>query len=341
MRIKPAQLVGVLQKQLAPVYIVTGDEPLQVGESADLIRRQALKQGFSTREILDVNAQFDWNQLAHQSDNLSLFAEKKIIDLRINNGKPGREGSAALVDYCKRIPEDTLLLITLPKLDSSQLNSKWVKTLDKSGILVQIWPIERAQLPQWINQRFQQAGLRASPGAVQLLADQSEGNLLAANQEIEKLKLSQNPADVGQEISSTEIQQAISNNARFDVYKLVDSALEGNSKRCTTILAGLKAEGIATPIIVWALAREIRNLAMMADELQKSPNIQPLFRKYRIWEKRKPLISKALKRIGRKQWLSMLQNCHTADKSVKGLLTQDTWLILEKILLSLSGIKVS
>jgi len=337
MRLKPELLLGSLKKVLEPIYIVTGDEPLQVGETTDLIRKQALEQGYSSREILDVDAKFDWNLLIHQTENLSLFSDKKIIDLRIPKGKPGREGSAALVEYCKRIPEDTLLLITLPKLESAQLNSKWVKTLDKSGVLVQIWPIEVNALPQWINKRLQQAGLKASTGAVQMLAYQGEGNLLAASQEIEKLALIHENPEI--EITADDIQDAASDNARFDVYKLVDSALEGNATRSTHILTGLKAEGVATPIIVWALAREIRNLAMMAAELQKSSNIQPLFRQYRVWEKRKPIVSNALKRIGQKQWLSLLQRCHMADKSVKGLLKQDTWLILEKILLTIAGLK--
>ena len=187
MRIKPEQLSAALQKGLMPVYFISGDEPLQLGEMADAVRKTARKAGFENREIISAETGFEWNQLALLADSLSIFADKKIIDLRLPSGTPGTDGAKALIAYCDRLPEDTLLLITAGKLASGASKSRWLEALDKVGIVIQVWPLEGQDLIRWLQQRMQQRGLNAETDGLRILASRIEGNLLAAAQEIEKL----------------------------------------------------------------------------------------------------------------------------------------------------------
>ncbi|WP_457669894.1 DNA polymerase III subunit delta, partial [Thiolapillus sp.] len=251
MRLRLEQLESHLAGELAPVYVVTGDEPLQLGETADAIRAAARQAGYLSREIFEADARFDWNRLAEEASALSLFAEQKIIDLRLPSGKPGTVGGKALVSYCENLPQDTLLLLTLPKLP---LTSKWMKALDKAGVVIQVWPVDERQLSRWVQQRMRMAGLQAEPGVAEMLAEQTEGNLLAARQEIEKLALLFGHEKITQEQAAA----ALSDSSRFDVYALVDAALAGKAQRCTRIIAGLRAEGVPLPVVLWALAREVR-----------------------------------------------------------------------------------
>ncbi len=187
MRIRPEQLNAALQKGLAPVYFISGDEPLQLGEMADAVRKAARQAGFETREIFSADTGFEWNELAVSADSLSIFADKKIIDLRLPSGTPGTEGSKALITYCERLPEDTLLLITAGKLASASLKTRWFQALDKAGCVIQVWPLEGQDLIRWLQQRMQSRGLQAEAEGLRTLAARIEGNLLAAAQEIEKL----------------------------------------------------------------------------------------------------------------------------------------------------------
>lgn len=336
MRIQANQLEGRLQQQLAPVYVLSGDEPLQLGEAADRVRTAARGAGYATRQIIDAGAHFDWNELAQEADSMSLFAEQKIIDLRIPTGKPGRTGSAALSTYCERIPDDTLLLITLPKLDHSQLKSKWFKALDKAGITLQTWPVARQQLPAWISQRMQAAGLIPEREVTDILADQVEGNLLAARQEIEKLLLLYGTGN----ISVEQLNKAISDSARFDVFGLVDSALDGNSARCARMLSGLQSEGIAAAIVLWALAREIRSMATLSRSVANGARPEQVMSQARIWSSRQPLVRKGLQRLPTARWEQLLSYCQYADTAVKGAIPNDPWLLLEQITLGVCGISV-
>lgn len=333
MRVRPEQLGAHLQGRLAPVYVITGDEPLQQGEAADAIRAAAREAGYLSREIFEADARFDWNRLQEEASALSLFAEQKIIDLRLPSGKPGIPGSKALVAYCEQIPEDTLLLLTLPKLP---LSSKWIKALDKAGVLIQIWPVDENQLPRWVKQRMRMAGLQAEAGVAEMLAEQTEGNLLAARQEIEKLALLFD----GQKITQAQAAAAISDSSRFSVYALVDAALAGKSKRCSRIIAGLAGEGLAAPVVLWALAKEIRSLNAMAQEVAAGVSIQQALGRARVWKNRIPLVSAGLKRLNQSQWAALLQDCQRADATIKGALPGDPWLLLEQITLGIAGIPV-
>lgn len=334
MRARPHELDSLLKRQLAPIYLLTGDEPLQMGEAADRIRRQARSQGYDSREIIEADARFDWDRLAAEANSLSLFADKRIIDLRLPSGKPGREGGKALTEYAERPPEDTLLLLTLPKLDRAQSSSKWFKSLDKIGVIVQIWPIEGERLPPWIEQRMRAVGLTPAPDVLRMLAERIEGNLLAAAQEIDKLLLLHGPGIITPE----QLTEAVSDSARYDVFGLVDSALSGKVSRTLRMLNGLRAEGTAPAIILWALTREIRLLCSLAGEVERgrSPQ-QAIAGRREIWDKRKPLVSRGLQRIKAADWRRLLLLCGDTDRAIKGRSSDNPWRLLQTISSRMAG----
>ncbi len=327
MRLRLEQLESQLRKPLLPVYLITGDEPLQSGEAADAIRAAARAAGFIQREVFEVGPGFDWNGLTTEAASVSLFAEKKLIDLRLPSGKPGREGGKALADYCAAPPPDTLLLLTLPRLDRQQQSAKWFKAIEKLGAVVQIWPIGPRELPRWIEQRLRSAGLQPTREAVQLLADRVEGNLLAARQEIDKLLLLHGPGP----LDADALLGAVADSARYDVFELVDSALRGETGRALRILEGLRSEGTAAAVVLWALHREIAQLAGIALASTKGVSIDHALNRAKVWDKRKPLLRRAVSRLRPAQWLALLSDCQQADCAVKGADPLDPWLQLERI----------
>jgi len=337
MRVRIHELESSLKKRLAPLYLLSGDEPLQLKETADLIRRVARDRGYSEREVLEADHHFDWNRLAAEAGNLSLFARQRIIDLRIPSGKPGTEGGKALSAYAAAPPDDTLLLITLPKLERGQANSQWVKNLDQAGVVLQIWPVAGERLQPWIEQRMRDAGLTPGPGVAPMLAERIEGNLLAAVQEIDKLLLLNGPGTITPE----QLAAAVSDSARFDVFGLVDSALEGRIARCLRMLNGLKAEGTAAPVVLWALAREVRSLTSLAGEVNRgTPAARAIATRREIWDKRKPLVNRGLQRLDLPQWRRLLQLCGRADRAIKGQDPADPWLLMQQIVTRMAGAPV-
>jgi DNA polymerase-3 subunit delta len=337
MRLRSAELEAHLTKGLAPLYLLTGDEPLQLGEAADRIRHRARSLDYATREVMEVDRGFDWNELAAEANSLSLFSEKRIIDLRIPSGKPEAAGGKALQAYVERPPEDTLLLITMPKLEKNQTNSAWFKALERAGVVIQIWPVDGAQLVPWLERRMRERGLQPQPGVGALLADQIEGNLLAAAQEIDKLLLLHGPGP----LSAEQLLAAVSDSARFDVFKLVDSALAGQAARSLRILGGLRGEGTATPVVLWALAREIRMLAELAWEVEHGTSVQrAIAARPGLWDNRKPLVGKALQRTPVRGWHQLLRLCTRTDRAIKGRERADPWLLLEQITLRLAGAQI-
>lgn len=332
-KLRPDQLNGALRKQLAPVYLISGDEPLLVQESCDQIRQAARKTGFNERELHHAEASFDWDQLLTSANSLSLFAERKIIELRIDNGKPGDKGGKALISYCENPPEDTLLLIVMPKLDGSSQRSKWFKAVEKVATFVQIWPIAPQQLPRWIDQRIQQAGMTASHDAIEMLAARIEGNLLAAAQEIEKLKLL---AADGQ-ITAEMIAGSVTDSARYDVFTLIDKALHGDARAAVRTLQGLKGEGTDATVVLWALAREIRTLSQVAHAMQQGQPLDRAAKSAGVWDKRKALVSNALRRLKLSQLQMLLRKANGIDKAIKGLRSADAWDELMDLTLNLSG----
>ena len=332
-KLRPEQLSASLSKGLAPVYMISGDDPLLTQEACDAVRKAARQANFTERELYHVGADFDWHQLMSSANSLSLFAERKILELRINNGKPGDAGSKALIHYCQSPPEDNLLLILCPKLDASSQRSKWFKAIDEAGHFVQIWPITPQQLPHWLEQRIQRAGMSIEPNAVELLCTRVEGNLLAAVQEIEKLKL---VCDSNQ-ITTEMVANAVADSARYDIFGLVDRALHGDARGSVKILQGLKSEGTDSTVVLWALAREIRTLNQIAHALNHGQSFDRVAKNYGVWDKRKALVSNAMRRLKTKQLQLLLRKANSIDKSIKGLRKADTWEELMDLTLNLSG----
>lgn len=337
MKISPAQLAKQLKGPLAPVYVVSGDEPLLCQETADAIRSAARAQGFGERQVFNADASFDWGQLYEAGASLSLFAEKRLLELRLPSGKPGDKGAAAILEYLQRPAEDTVLLIDLPKLDASGQKSKWAKALlDGPQVqFVQIWPIDAQQLPQWIRQRLAQAGLSASQEALELIAARVEGNLLAAAQEVEKLKL----LAEGNQLDVDTVQAAVADSARFDVFGLIDCALRGEAAHALRMLDGLRGEGVETPVILWALARELRLLASLALQYGQGVPLERAFAQARppVWEKRRPLLAKALQRHSSARWNQLLLEAQRIDAQIKGQAEGDPWNGLGHLALAIAG----
>lgn len=334
MQIKPQQLAGVLQKSLAPVYFLSGDEPQQLGELADLIRKAAKQQDYLSREIFFVDKQFDWKQLNTASDTLSIFADKKIIDLKLA-GTPGQDGGKVLTAYCQRLPEDTLLLITMGKINKESQKSSWFQAIDKAGCIIQVWPLAGQDLIRWMQERMQHRGIVPEPGAVKLLADRVEGNLLAAAQEIEKLYVLYGAG----KLSSQQIIDVVADSSRYDVFKLVESALAGQADKVLKILSSLKAEDVSPVLALWALVREARIL--ISYKAAKSQNEkESLLRNQGVWGERKQLIEVSTKRLSHAELNQVLVLGAKADRQIKGQQQGDAWETLLEGCLGLASVSV-
>jgi DNA polymerase-3 subunit delta len=336
MRIKPDQLNATLQKGLLPIYFISGDEPLQLGELADAIRKAAKQAGFENREILSAETGFEWRQLAFAADSMSIFADKKIIDLRLPSGTPGVEGAKALSNYCDRLPEDTLLLITAGKVAGSSLKSKWLEALDKKGVVIQVWPLEGQDLLRWLEQRMYQRGLSTDTEGLRILASRIEGNLLAAAQEIEKLYVLYGTG----KLSSQQIFDVVADSSRYDVFKLMDCVLAAKVSRILKVLLGLRSEGIAPPIVLWALTRDARLLIKIKLALSQGQNKDLVFKNNQIWDKRKQLVSNALNRLSDHDLNEVLVLSAKADRQIKGQEQGDVWEILLAICLKFASIQI-
>ncbi|HFD78857.1 MAG TPA: DNA polymerase III subunit delta [Gammaproteobacteria bacterium] len=332
-QLRPEQLEARLGGELAPVYFIHGDEALLSGECADAVRAAARRQGFAERQVFSAEPGFDWNRLAAAGDSLSLFAERRLLELRLPGGKPGKEGARVLTEYAARPPEDTLLLILSGKLEPAARRSKWVQALDRAGVSVAVWPVEAAQLPRWIDVRMRARGMQADREALQLLAERVEGNLLAAAQEIEKLYLLHGPGRLELET----VAELVTDSARYDIFGLVDAALAGEAAHAQRMLSGLRAEGVEPVLVLWALAREIRSLASMAREVQGGTPVGRVLASRRVWEKRKPPIAAALQRFRGRQWWLLVQQCARLDRITKGRAAGSPWDELLQLTLRLAG----
>lgn len=336
MKLRPDQLEDHAHRNLLPVYLVSGDVPLIQQEVCDELRIAAKTQGYTEKEVFSAEKGFDWNNLLQSASSISLFGEKKIIELRIPSGKPGDTGSKAIQAYLANpSPENILLLIT-GKLDSGMQRSKWFKSIDKIGAFIQIWPVDAKQLPRWIHQRMHAAGLEPERQAAQILAEKVEGNLLAASQEIEKLQILKGSGPVSVE----DIQHSVSSSARYDVFSLVDSALEGNAPRSLTILSRLKDEGTDATVVLWAFARELRTLYAMTLQKEKGIAVGRILQEYRIWQNRKGPVEACLNRQNSLLLGQLIQQAADVDHRIKGLKKASPWDGLRDIALNLSGVYI-
>jgi len=333
LKINVNQLSTHLQKKLAPCYLVAGDEHLLVDEALDAIRGAAREQGFTLRDLQVATAGFDWLQLRDSGSNLSLFAEKRIVELRLPTGKPGRAGSQAIADFVEHCGDDLLFIVVTPKLDRKAQSAKWVKTLESSGVSVPVWPIDLRELPRWISERMRRAGLQPERDAVTMIANRVEGNLLAASQEIEKLRLILGEGPV----TADNVSDAVANSSRFDVFKLVDAAMGGDAKRALRILSGLQAEGVEPVIVVWALAKELRTLALLTDTVAQGGNLASGMKKNRVWSSRQALVRNCIGRHKHGDFHQLLKAASQADQAAKGQVRADPWQLSTDIVVELSA----
>jgi DNA polymerase-3 subunit delta len=337
MRLKAEQLPNHLKQHgLASVFCISGDEPLQLLESADQIRAYARNNGFDERLLLNVDRGFDWNQLRDAGANLSLFSSKRLIELRLGDQKPGREGGAALTDYVSAPAPDNVLLITMARIDKQGQQTKWYRALDKAGVTIQIWPVEAARLPAWISNRARLLDKRISQEAAALIADRMEGNLLAAKQELDKLCLLVDAP----EISIDDVMDAVTDSTRFDVFSMIEFALAGKTDRILRMIRGLRNEGVEPMGIFGALMWEFRRLCSMSYEIKAGAARDRVFAQYRVWPQRKPAITAMLNRVDNITLGELLHQATELDRALKGAYRADPWELMENFLFRIAGVRL-
>ena len=324
MRLTAEKFIEHPPASLARLYAIHGAEPLAALEAADALRELARKTGYVEREVFTAMAGFDWGALRSAGNALSLFATQRLLELRVPTGKPGKEGSDAIVSFCERLPDDTVTLVLLPEIDWQGKQTKWFMALEAAATMIEAAPIERARLPQWLKGRLARQQQTAGEEGLEFLADRVEGNLLAAQQELKKLALLCPPG----EISLTLLEESVANVSRFNPFQLVAAIHEGDVARIQRMLDGLKAEGEAPPLILWVLANEIRTLARVRGVTRSG---------------RPPHPSKArgMERVARrhsaKSIHALLLQAALVDRMIKGLNQNDPWDALSALACGLAG----
>lgn len=321
MKLQARQLSGHLARELASVYLVAGDEPLLVSEALQEIRARARRDGFEERELHVVERAFKWRELEAGAENLSLFSSRRIIELRLPSPRPGDLGARTLRSLVERSDPDRLLLIATTKLDASAARSVWVKCIQEHGALVQIWPIERPELPAWIRRRAAAVGLDLTAPAAELLADRVEGNLLAADQELQKLVMLLGDRRADEEA----VLDAVASNTRFDVFRLTDAVLSGDTRRAMRVLQGLRTEGAEPALVSWALSRDICLLARLKTAVLSGEGEAAGMNRLRVWQRRQPLVRRALMRFEADQLARLLVRASEVDSVIKGVLRGSPW----------------
>lgn len=333
MKLYPDKLAAHLQRQLAPVYLLHGEEPLQIMEYGDAIRRHARDNGFDERTVIQPADDSDWASFQEAADSLSLFAERRIIELRIPSGKPGKAGAGVLRQYCSSPAEDILLLITAGKLDRGGSSSAWFKAIDKVGVTMALYPIAVSKLASWISRRLATHGLQADTDALTLIVERVEGNLLAAQQEIERLALLY-PSGL---LTRDNVLEAVADSARFSITDLSQAALTGQQKRALRILSGLRDEAVPEVLILWSLTQEVRAASRTSEAHAVGTALDAALKSAGVWQNRVPALKQAISRHDVSSWLSMLLQCTTIDRQIKGQAPGSPWDALEALIVQLSG----
>lgn len=333
MKLRADQLPGALAKGLAPVYAICGDEPLLSDEAAALVREAARKTGIDERQSFQVEAGFNWGNWVAGFDSLSLFSSRRLVELRIPTGKPGVEGGKTLEAWFKQPPDDTTLMVLLPRADRAMQQTKWYGALEKVGIAVHITPPTQEQLPAWIGGRLGRHGLKADRETLAFLASRVEGNLLAAHQEIEKLALLLPPGELDLESA----RNAVTDVARYDAGDLPEAFLKGDAVRYCRIIDGLEAEGETPILALWLLSQELRTLYRLATGLQAGEPLSALMRENRVWESKQALVGRALKQLKTADLGLALRLAGRIDRASKGLLRENAWALLKQLGLGLMG----
>ena len=321
MQLRAEQLESHLAKNLSGVYAIHGDEPLLALEAADAVRAAARKRGFSDREVFEPGRNFDWSEFKHSLASLSLFGGKKIVELRLPTGKPGAQGGEAIAQYAERPSPEILLLVSLPRLDRATQNSAWFGALSRAGVMVDIWPVERSRLPAWIAERLGRQRQRAPREALDFLADRVEGNLLAAHQEVQKLALLLPPG----EVSLEDAEDAVSNVARYDAYTACEARLAGDAPRYVRIIDGLKSEGEAPTLVLWALSEELYALSRIQAGAASGRAVDDLLRENRVWGARQRPMKSAVTRVAPDTVQRALAHAAGIDRAIKGVGPGEPW----------------
>ena len=332
MKLKPGQLDAHFASGLQPVYLVSGDEPLLVDETVERLRRAARETGCDERQSYVVERGFDWNALRAGMDNLSLFASRQLIELRLPTGKPGDAGARALADIAESPPTDKVFVVVTPKLPAASAKSRWVTKLAGAGAWIAVYAPRPDELPRWLNGRLRRAGLNCEPDALALLASRIEGNLLAAKQEIDKLAL----LAEGGRVDVSTVRAAVGDGARYDVFQLADAALAGDSRRCVHILQHLEQESVAPTLVLWSLVREIAAIAEVAAAVAAGESPARAAAGAGVWRSREQLMLNAVRRFRAGGAEALLGAAALADRQVKGARPGGAWPALLALTLSLS-----
>lgn len=333
MRVYPEKLAQDLEHSLRRVYLISGDETLLVQECADQVRAAAKRAGCHERHIVDSSDRgFSWQDLSQDSSNMSLFAEQRLIELRIPNGKPGTEGSKALLEYLSRASESDTLLIVAGKIDKASTNSKWYKAIDQAGASIQLWPVNADELPRWLERRAKSIGLSIDREALSLLAERVEGNLLAAVQELEKLRLLAGDTAV----TTKQVAHAVANSARFDVFALIDVALAGRPEDGLRMLHGLRSEGTQPPALLWGLVRELRLLRALLQAAAAGRQPMQAMTEARVWKNRQSVVQAAMRRHTVESCEKLLSLAAHIDGCIKGYAQGSPWEQTEWLIVGLA-----
>lgn len=329
----PDALARRLARGLDAVYTICGDEPFLVEEAAAMVRSAARAAGYDEREVFHAERGFDWSALASAAASLSLFASKRVIELRLPTAKPGDAGSRALVDYCARPAEDTILLVIAGKLDGNTRKSKWVSALRDAGPLQECRALGLPELNRWLVARMRTRGLQPHPDAVELLVQRVEGNLLAAAQEVDKLALLHGEGPV----TVAAVREAVADSARYDLFQWVDAAVAGESARALRMLDGMRAEGTEPVLVLWALVRELRTLASVTAAVARGEPVDRALYAARVWQARQSLIRSAIGRLRPSRVARLLRRASGADRVIKGAAPGVAWDELAYLTVGLAG----
>lgn len=323
-------------RTMPPLITVSSDEALLALETQDAIRTAARGLGYTEREVLNADARFDWSRLAQSTQGLSLFAERRIVDVRLPTGKPGTAGGAALEALAQSPPEDCVVLLSLPRLDRKSREARWASALSHGGVWIDIDTVDRPRLPQWIGQRLAQQQQRASADALEFIAERVEGNLLAAHQEIAKLALLYPPG----ELTLEQVRDAVLNVARYDIFQLQAAMVGGDPARVAKTMAGLRAEGEAIPLVIWAISEELRTLARVKSQVEAGRPFAMAARENRVWSPRDRLFERAISRVDLPRLERALARVAEVDRLAKGLRARradsDPWLELSDVALDIA-----
>lgn len=337
MKLNGDNLNAQLKKALPSICLITGDEPLLVGEACDQVRAAARQRGFGERQVFFVERGFDWQELRAATQAMSLFAEQRLLEVRLDGASPGNEGSEVLSDIAAQNASDVLVLVTTGKLDAKSLSTRWVSAIEKHGLVVQVWPVELPQLPAWIDKRLQRAGVNAESGVATLIAERVEGNLLAAQQEIDKLAL----LHQSEKVAAETVMSDVADSARFEVLQLGIAAMQGNAARALRIVDGLREEGVDATLALWGVNKDLQWLARAAFAMTKGQSADSAVQAAGVWRPRQAAMKQALLRLKLAPLRAMLVDAAQVDAAIKGVNRRDPWVELRGLVARMAGVKLA